>query len=420
MGIFTCKKMGKRLCALAMLLCAAASSFAGSASYHYYWIKMAALPSGKGLVYADTVQTENPAYQESQDLKVMAYTNDQSPLYYFNAYVQPAEGYLFAGWSADGATLTTTDGTNPASLSVRAKTEGRQEGLDLPIYYPLEPDSTYYAMFARVVTRYVPGEEDLGTVEVSKVLNDVGDELTLTAKPKYDNCRFAYWTNSAGEKIEENPLTFTVADAETYVAHFDCDSASRFSFPEEGGYVLFSSPRAAYLAGNMWGCMVEPDSVSDGNVNLTRNGFSVNANQGYLLYGEGECTITYYDDPYESFYNTDLLIASGVNGVSLDTLSTEDKSYYILKDGQFVRATEGFVEPNSAYLAMPDSCGVTAETLTIDGGSIVMDINGVKADVPAASPRVSGVYDLAGRRLVAPDRNGIYIIDGKKVLYRKN
>ena len=109
-----------------------------------------------------------------------------------------------------------------------------------------------------------------------------------------------------------------------------------------------------------------------------------------------------------------------MNGVSLDTLSTEDKSYYILKDGQFVRATEGFVEPNSAYLAMPDSCGVTAETLTIDGGSIVMDINGVKADVPAASPRVSGVYDLAGRRLVAPDRNGIYIIDGKKVLYRKN
>lgn len=42
-------------------------------------------------------------------------------------------------------------------------------------------------------------------------------------------------------------------------------------------------------------------------------------------------------------------------------------------------------------------------------------IAGIEADSPAAS---TGIYDLAGRRLRAASRPGIYIIDGRKVLVR--
>ena len=169
----------------------------------------------------------------------------------------------------------------------------------------------------------------------------------------------------------------------------------------------------------MNGNVVYSDSIVNGNVNLLEYGFSVNANQGYLLYGEGECTITYYDDPYASFFADDLLISSGENGVSIDTLSTEGKSYFLYQGGQFVRATEGFVEPWTAYLAVPDTCNVTADVLTINGGSLETGIEDVKADAKKAPAKVQGVYDLAGRRLMAPGKDGIYIIDGKKVLYRK-
>ena len=417
MKIVTFEKMAKRLSLLAVLVCSTVVASAGEMSYHYYYAKMQALPTGKGLVYADTVSTTTPSYQDSQDFKFMENSSNQDPSVTFYGWAQPAEGYLLAGWSADGETLTTTDDTQPFAMVVRAKTEGKDEGLDLPSFYPLEPDSTYYAMFARVVTRYVVGEEGLGGIETSKILNDLGDEISLTAVPNYNNVKFAYWKNSKGETFTDNPLTLTVNGAETYRAYFDCDSTTRFSFPEGGGYVLFSSPRAAYLAGDMEGCVIMPDYVTDGNVDLYRYGFSVNANQGYLLYGEGECTISYYDDPYESFVENDLLIASGPEGTSLDTLDTNGKSYFVFQNGQFVRATTGFVEPNTAYLAIPDSCGVTADLLTINGGSLPTDIRNVKAD--ATVKTVKGIYDLSGRALAAPKKNSVVIIDGKKVLFRE-
>lgn len=415
---FTFKKTAKRIGMLGVLLCSTVSTFAGEMAYHYYYAKMQALPTGKGLVYADALSTAEPSYQDSQDCKFMRNTLVQDPSTTFYVWAQPAEGYLLAGWSADGETLTTNDGTQPLAMLIRAKTEGRDEGLDLPTFYPLEPDSTYYAMFARVVTRSVVGEENLGSIEVSKVLNDLGDEITLTATPNYNNVSFAYWKNSKGEIITDNPLALTVNEAETYKAYFDCDTTTRFSFPEGGGYVLFSSPRAAYLSGNMSGCIVTPDSVEDGNVNLYRLGFSINANQGYLLYGEGECTISYYDDPYDRFIDNDLLIASGSTGVSLDTLDTKDKSYFVFQNGQFVRTTTGFVEPNTAYLSIPDSCGVTADILFINGSSLPTDINDVKASVSTAKP-IKGIYDLSGRPLTTPIKNRIVIIDGKKVIYRE-
>lgn len=416
---FTIKRACKRLCAFAASTFVFANSFAGEMMYHYFWAKMETLPTGKGLIYCDTLDTQEPEnYLERQDYKFMRQVLDQQPTTTFTAWVKPADGYLFAGWSADGETLVSYDGSLKQWLSLLSKTPGQENGLDVPSFYPLEPDSVYYAMFAKVVTRYVPGEEALGTVENSKLLNDTGDKVTLTAKPSAPYNRFAFWKNGKGEQFKDNPLTLTVSEADNITVYFDSDSTRRFSFPEDGGYVLFSSSHAAYLAGDMEGCVVTPDSVTDGDVRLTRYGFSVNANEGYLLYGKGECTITFYDDPYEWFDEENILMSSGESGKTIDG-SEADKKYYLFRDGVFVLAKEGdFVEPNSAYLAIPDSCGVTAETLTIDGGSLDTGIRGTEAARPAQL-HASGTYDLAGRRTATPDKNGIYIVDGKKVLYRK-
>ena len=422
MGNFTFKKLSGRLCALAMVLFAAVGVSASEADFYFY-ASMEALPTGKGKVYVDTAEVapQPGDYQEKQELKFIGHVLDEgTPDAYLNAWVQPADGYLFAGWSGDGETLSTYDGDLTADLTLTAKTAKAETPIDLPQYYPREPDSTYYAMFARVVTRYVPGEEGLGKIAVSKVLNDTGDEISLTATPNTANCRFAYWTDSEGNRIEDNPLNLTVSGPETYTAHFDCDSTVRLTFPEEGGYIPWSSPRAFYLGGevgDMYACVVFGDSVSDGQVNLLEYGFSANANQGYLLYGKGEVTISYYDDSYAAFLEDDLLLSSGAEGVNIESLDTEGKSYFLWQDGKFVRATEGFVEPWSAYLMVPDTCGVTKDVLSVYG-SYTTGIGDVKADVKAPA-KVQGVYDLAGRRLMAPGKDGIYIIDGKKVLYRK-
>ena len=136
---FTFKKLAGRLCALAMLLFAAVNSFAGEQLYYYFWAQMETLPTGKGLVYAN-VDSVEPDYQESQAYMFMSQLYESDPTAAMNVWVKPADGYLFAGWSADGVTLTEStpslcaswDGNSSFQWSIDAKTEGHAEGIDDP------------------------------------------------------------------------------------------------------------------------------------------------------------------------------------------------------------------------------------------------------------------------------------------------
>ena len=87
--------------------------------------------------------------------------------------------------------------------------------------YSDNPNEYCYALFCRVKAE----AEDGGKAEISRRVNEIGDEITITATPD-DGSTFQYWTEeSTGKKITENPYTFTVTGKETYTACFGESSA---------------------------------------------------------------------------------------------------------------------------------------------------------------------------------------------------
>lgn len=50
--------------------------------------------------------------------------------------------------------------------------------------FPISPDTTFYALFTHVAVDVCTGQDSLGTAKISKVCNDINDEVTLTATPK--------------------------------------------------------------------------------------------------------------------------------------------------------------------------------------------------------------------------------------------
>ena len=182
-------------------------------------------------------------------------------------------------------------------------------------------------------------------------------------------------------------------------------------FPAEGGFVLYSNPRAAWQAGDMVGCMLTTDSLTADRMYLEEYGFSLNANEGYLLYGKGDVTISFYDDEYASKYDGNLLKPSGVDGTYLEDLPTTSR-YYIFKEDRFVECKEGFVEGNSAYLAVPTDSVLTNETLFITKGGLSTKLEEVKAQLKAAYDK--GTWTIGGVRAPElPTRRGLYIKNGK-------
>lgn len=407
---------GRRMLAVSLMtFVAVLSVWAGDENYYYYYATADAAPTGAGKVYLSTdPQEEEPQYTEgTSEIQFYEYGSSYSYVY---GYAQPAEGYLLAGWGTTEELVEVTG--NPAMLPVESVTSDAGEPSD--VFYPFEPDAVYKALFTRVKVSYASGQSNLGYVSCSKVCNEIGDEVVLTATPADEQCRFAYWTLN-GEKISENPLTVTVTGPAEYVAHFESDYAFTLQFPEEGGYIPFSYPLDVAIPMDVRVCRVlcytlDDNPVQSGQVVLSESFYSLTKNEGCLLYGAGEQTIVVDDWEYSETDEADLLRASGEDGTDISTLPQDGYRYYTFDGEKFVHVTSGIVDAHSAYLAVPDSCGTTAEELAIVRESDVDGIETVKAD--KTGQKVTGVYDLAGRRVAMPVKKGVYIIDGKKVWVR--
>ena len=64
--------------------------------------------------------------------------------------------------------------------------------------FPLSPDTTFYALFTHVAVDICTGQDSLGTAKISKVCNDINDEVTLTATPKNaEHTKFDYWIETS-------------------------------------------------------------------------------------------------------------------------------------------------------------------------------------------------------------------------------
>ena len=96
--------------------------------------------------------------------------------------------------------------------------------------------------------------------------------------------------------------------------------------------------------------------------------------------------------------------------------SLDGEHNYILQQGQFNKANDGYLKANRAYLHTTfDVTSVGAHAL-----SIVFDDEETTAisEVKSKKAEVSGDYfDLQGRKVAQPTK-GLYIVNGRKVLVK--
>ena len=100
---------------------------------------------------------------------------------------------------------------------------------------------------------------------------------------------------------------------------------------------------------------------------------------------------------------------------SVETLTADGSSIYVLYNDEFVKTTKGNIKPFRCYLELG------AEVAAAEGRLSIVEDNDVTAlKLVNSEERIvnSEVYDLQGRKVNQPAR-GLYILNGKKVVIKK-
>lgn len=431
---------GRFFASLVAVICFAFSATAGNTLYAFY-AKYSVYPTGKGQIYVsdNAGLTEDKCEFTSEPIEV----KEVSSFYNRYVYAKPAEGYLFAGISldtavvnADGETvgyeysgiiddynnpamssfesfITDYDGTDPRFESNRETVEGLM---------PLDPNGQISVVFTRVIAAYATGQNKLGTITISKVANEIGDEITLVATPKDSLCHFDHWSLNGVTVSTDSAYTITVTGPARYVAHFTSEYAELVNFPESGAYMPYYCDDAyTYVPENVEVLTFYNDSVNVGaNGNYIRPSkslYGVPVGQPVFLYGKGDATFVFEDDNY--YENENMLNRWSGNGVKLDTLD-QRYAYYTFntKDQRLELIKTETLGGYKVFVAVPDSFFTTApEVFYLDPEvAFAAGITTLKSiDVPG----VGRIYTIDGREVNTPEEQKLYIIDGKKVIYRK-
>ena len=100
---------------------------------------------------------------------------------------------------------------------------------------------------------------------------------------------------------------------------------------------------------------------------------------------------------------------------SVETLTADGSSIYVLYNDEFVKTTKGNIKPFRCYLELG------AEVVAAEGRLSIVEDNDVTAlKLVNSEERIvnSEVYDLQGRKVNQPAK-GLYILNGKKVVIKK-
>ena len=298
--------------------------------------------------------------------------------------------------------------------------------------FPLSPDTTFYALFTHVAVDICTGQDSLGTAKISKVCNDINDEVTLTATPKNaEHTKFDYWIKKeTGEKITTNPLTFIVADTAHYQAHFTSDLAQTINFPEEGGYAMIYSDKAFMLPSNASICNFNYSSSDSLRYNTDKkifyqepfiSGYQGLAHEPYIMQGYGEVTL-FLTEEGESLSSENLLAWSGESEINISALPVTKHYYSVNFDKQqFELLPEKATVPaKTIYLALPNERYEVYEVT--EAPAIIYwnnpdpstGIVSVQQNVAKTAPK--GIYNIQGQKVAKMTGNGLYIVNGKKVI----
>lgn len=141
-------------------------------------------------------------------------------------------------------------------------------------------------------------------------------------------------------------------------------------------------------------------------------------NTPVLLWKNGNCNGTYH---LKVVTASSASHSPDFKGVTADTpyntLMSDNKAIYVIKGGQFYRATSGTLKANHCYLAMPNSSSYPLLSRMMVGGG---DGDATGIDVPIVEEEDgSDWYSLDGRKLQKrPVQKGVYISNGKKVVIK--
>lgn len=459
------KSASIKLGALALVFLASTGiANAGETKWGDYYATVSAYPTGAGLVYAEVPEsyvtesedemsdlfTDMKTPAESVDVKFMY--NDVSTNTPFYPHAVPSEGWIFAGFSLAKVVRDEVEGEdvfvfndsiydtdNPSSNTyLEAAFSDADQTIALSSF-PMAPTAQFYALFTHVKPTIAIGQSPLGTVSISKVCNEIGDDVTLTATPdESKNATFDYWVNmNTQEKIAQNPLEVkNIQESAVYEAHFKSDKAITMEFPEEGGYkIVYFDKGYVMPATNVVDNTFDFWDISTNNLKVTEDSSAYYIQPGdlrnwlypgnpHILYGKGLMTFVENDEMQKS--NSNELEWSGDNGVNVADLSLDKKYYSVnLEKKQFeLLADDAVIAPKTAYFAMPVEC-YTAHNVE-KAPSIVYwykpetstGIEEIQQET-ATVGNAKGIYSIDGKKMNAIPAKGLYIVNGKKVIKLK-
>ena len=444
-------RLFKQMLVLGILLFVSANSaMAGEQAYYDFYANLSAYPSGAGSVYVDMEANDDCILTDAMDeplsdMKTPAENIEVKFIYNgfnsqsFPAVATPNEGWIFAGYSA---CTKDVDGTHLFNDKIISRAEKSNISMNSKISdkdlstaqsnFPISPDTTFYALFTHVAVDVCTGQDSLGTAKISKVCNDINDEVTLTATPKNaEHTQFDYWIKKeTGEKITTNPLTFIVADTAHYQAHFTSDLAQTINFPEEGGYAMIYSDKAFMLPSNASICNFNYSSSDSLRYNTDKkifyqepfiSGYQGLAHEPYIMQGYGEVTL-FLTEEGESLSSENLLAWSGESEINISALPVTKHYYSVNFDKQqFELLPEKATVPaKTIYLALPNEryevYGVTEAPAIIywNNPDTSTGIVSVQQNVAKTAPK--GIYNIQGQKVAKMTGNGLYIVNGKKVI----
>lgn len=155
--------------------------------------------------------------------------------------------------------------------------------------------------------------------------------------------------------------------------------------------------------------------VSDNDVTFKRVTGTIKGGVPFILYGTaGEHTL------YTAASSTNVPEGNMLVGTLAPTYITATNGDYTnfgLKNGKFVKATNGVIGANKAYLPiLTSSIGSGAHEFNIifdeRETTAISEVRGLKSDVRGE------FYNLNGQRVATPVKGNIYIVNGKKVMFK--
>ena len=276
---------------------------------------------------------------------------------------------------------------------------------------------TVSATFSKIdYTISIPESFDNGSITVSKTTAHYGDIITLTITPaKNYMLGTLVVKDAAGNPIEVTNGKFvmpagTVTISATFViAGFEINVGP-------GEYATFYKEVALYVEDED-AELYTITSVTDTEAVLSDKLNVVAANTPMLVYNKGTEEKTFLLIPTEEKADQ-VNVADEFKG-TLEAqempASTEGNDYYVCTGKEFVWVmNEGRIGANRCWLEIiAQAAGARANTRSITGGG---ETTGMKNLTPALSEGEGVWYDLQGRKVEKPNRKGIYIHNGKKVI----